>query len=690
MSNQRSAPNRFQSLLATAASHLLQSLKDNSASFRILGKTDSARQKFNDEDDDKTAYTKANPTSELSESELQEQRIQLKLLVKQKNYLELAARASNCSDEELSMIAVHGLADFEEYDFKANPHAYRTQVLLLEKIARGYSKSAIKALKVLFNKVNKVAARNLFIERLEQEHWQYMVLNGLTVPVDILLLATEIDKQFSSEICRDVFQMLWLTLQKSLNSRISMIGEVLGDPEPLGFRYNHSQTEITENIKLTALELADKFPAKDRERILLYAAQDYNEIVSKEATRRLIAYWSTPEGQSPEGLECSGMLRLADNLKIAAIALNFDWKKESEATESEIQTQLAEANRLRAELNSAMDSMQGSQIKRLKFDLEQTERQIQSLAQRRSGCLQKLVNLLCRAMDIPEAVVEFNEHSLLCASYQVGTGRIAVSRELLLSQNPLSDNLLSTLVHELVHMEQDVTTIRLICDSIDLTFGKHAGDLNSLMQLYSKAVGYPPEPIFLLATMRKRDDRRLTAKERQRAERLYQGSMEAAQIHERTVRLEARLEKIDKARARLESGDSDNELLSCLLDQKGMARLFRNGRVPAILLNELEETRLDLEAVVTSFSIKIEAGKAESLVQGAHTLIRQGYGRHLEPVKMRIKTVLVQVLKEEQRRLNKALVVSRRQGYHEEEAYYIDDRTQVLVRCLEKEWLKPQ
>jgi len=227
MSNQRSAPNRFQSLLATAASHLLQSLKDNSASFRILGKTDSARQKFNDEDDDKTAYTKANPTSELSESELQEQRIQLKLLVKQKNYLELAARASNCSDEELSMIAVHGLADFEEYDFKANPHAYRTQVLLLEKIARGYSKSAIKALKVLFNKVNKVAARNLFIERLEQEHWQYMVLNGLTVPVDILLLATEIDKQFSSEICRDVFQMLWLTLQKSLNSRISMIGEVL-------------------------------------------------------------------------------------------------------------------------------------------------------------------------------------------------------------------------------------------------------------------------------------------------------------------------------------------------------------------------------------------------------------------------------------------------------------------------------
>jgi hypothetical protein len=51
-----------------------------------------------------------------------------------------------------------------------------------------------------------------------------------------------------------------------------------------------------------------------------------------------------------------------------------------------------------------------------------------------------------------------------------------------------------------------------------------------------------------------------------------------------------------------------------------------------------------------------------------------------------MKALLLQVLSEEDRRLQKQLSEIRRAGYHEAEAYTISDRVEVIVKALRKGW----
>jgi hypothetical protein len=63
----------------------------------------------------------------------------------------------------------------------------------------------------------------------------------------------------------------------------------------------------------------------------------------------------------------------------------------------------------------------------------------------------------------------------------------------------------------------------------------------------------------------------------------------------------------------------------------------------------------------------------------------------LEPlmwVVERLKHLLAEVLEEEQKILRSRLTDIRREGYHEEEAYVISDRAEVIVKALRQGWYR--
>ncbi|HMW88427.1 MAG TPA: hypothetical protein PLC15_00010 [Candidatus Obscuribacter sp.] len=628
------------------------------------------------------------------ERETQNRRIQIRLLLRQKRYSEVATIAANLADEELAAIAVVGLADFEAEEYKANPQPYAIQADCLYRLAHGYSVSASKALQAFFYRVDDGEARKIFLSRMEQEHWQYMALNGLSSAEDLLVLSCEMDAHFGTSLSESHFASIWKALASDEVKQYKLLGNILGDPEPLDLRYAHTPSLVSANIKMRAVALADNFPPDQRERLLVYAAEDSCDDVSLFATQKLMHYWSSPEGKNPPWLEPFPMLNLNLNFYLANMAAAFQWM-DGEDDEEEVQTCLADLERLRLGIKYAGEHMEHSLLATLKDQLAQVERQCQVLSQKRCGSLQKLVNRICAALDIPAAIVDFTENNHMTACYLVGTGRIAVARDLLLTNEPLSEALMSTLLHEVLHMEQDVQTIRLICDSLDITYGQHSRELKQLMELYSESVGYAPEPIFLLAVLRMRDDRPLSPAQRSRAERLYKGSLDSSHLHERATRLEARLEKIEKAKATLESGEKDCDLLLCLKDNRGLAQLFQKGRVPLILLDELSDCKAEVERTLHELAAALPAEQREAFqsfkkdkIDLAIALFSQGVVKPFAGTMKRIKHVLLQVIKEECRKLNRSLVITRRQGYHEDEAYYITDRTHIIVKALRKGWYK--
>lgn len=621
----------------------------------------------------------------------QSQRIHLRLLLKQERFEEAAIIAQNTDDEVMASIAVWGLAEFSQETLASDRERITPRLHCLFRLAHSYSLAASKALSVYFHQVDPDEARKVFLSRMQQQHWQYMAKNGLCQAQDLLILSSQMDEYFETGLAPSHFVSIWQALQGESAKQLKLLGSILGDPEPMGLRYSHAGVAVSREIKLEAINLCDKFPREARERLLVYAAQEDCDDVAHAATYKLVNYWGSAQGAIPQNLEPFNLLKVNLNFHLAHMASSFAWEEtDSLSKELDADETAAALERLKGELKQAKEKMIPEEIRTAKARLEMVERDAQKLAQVRVNSLQKLVNRLCGAMDMPSAIVETTDSENLSASYTVGAGRIAIGRNLLLTNDPLSEYLMATLLHELLHMEQDVQTIKLISDSLGLTFGQHSSDLKELIGLYTKCIGYAPDSIFLLAVLRMRDDVHLNDLERQRAERLYQGSFDCAGQHTRSVRQEKQLEKIEKALNTLERGERDHELLLCLKDEKGMSQLFQRGRIPVILVQELNECRQEIEEILTSMQRQIprEHANHKDRIGLAMLLINQGVRRPFVPVLRRIKLLLQQVMQEEARKLRIDLTNTRREGYHEEEAYYITDRTMVIVKALRKGWYR--
>jgi hypothetical protein len=242
---------------------------------------------------------------------------------------------------------------------------------------------------------------------------------------------------------------------------------------------------------------------------------------------------------------------------------------------------------------------------------------------------------------------------------------------------------MSTLLHEIGHMEQDVLVIRMIADDIGLKFGQHAELLYPLYERYAAGIGYAPQSMFLLAVLRLRADRPLTQAQRQRAMRLHQAAYQAKMNHEELRVVKKRFARLSESYDELDDGKHDGQLLGCLGNTKAIAGWFSQGAVPAVLLYEIENCKQDLSHLFSSVS---NSAPPRDIVNWAQKAFQSDLRRQILPIVQRLRTLLMQVLSEECQRLDKQMSELRRAGYHEAEAYTISDRVEVIVKALRKNW----
>lgn len=628
----------------------------------------------------------------------QSRRIQLQIMAREKRYIEIAEAAANATEEAEINLAVLGLYDPDEGE--ATPE----QVHLMERLAYSYSKAACKCLFRLFYFVDEERARDIFNARMKEQHWQYMVKNGICSAYDVVLFSSRLDLKFETNYAEQHFMSIWQALNGREVEQYVLLGEMLGDTEPLGTRYVHDETLVSPAVKRRAVSLALNLPPDQMERLLVYSSEESDDSVALAATQILIQYWSTPQGATPPKLEPFSMLNLNMNFHLSHMAASFSWKDTMPAGESygaaQVETTESlyeELGRLGDELTAATQKMDQSAIYRLKREFEIVQMRIKKLSDRRLNSLQGLINGICATIDIPNAVVLPSQSEHFLAAYSLGRGTIKVGGKLLLSDKPLSEELMSTLLHELLHMEQDALVIRHICDQLGVIFGQHSKKLKDLMSRYADSIGYAPDPVFLLAILRMRDDRPLSPDQTRRAARLLQGNYDTSDFNERGKVLEGRIDRMEAAQSDLEEGKHDAYLLSCLQDERGLRQLFENGHLPDVVLEELDFCKEEVSRIITEIGQTLtdeQKGKLNfhrrDSVDLALTLMNKGLFEPFEEVTLRIKHLLHQVISEERRNLRRKLVEIRRAGYHEDEAYYITDRTQVIVKALRKGWYRMQ
>ena len=332
-------------------------------------------------------------------------------------------------------------------------------------------------------------------------------------------------------------------------------------------------------------------------------------------------------------------------------------------------------------------------------ELDAIKKEVDAVVERRLRSLQTLVNTICGALNLPHPQLEIGQGSFM-AAYIIGRGRIKVTAGLFVDEKPLSTDLMSTLLHEIGHMEQDTLVIRVIADDLGLIFGQHSKLLKPLMERYADTIGYAPDPMFLLGVLRLRNDVHLTEADRARAMTLVDAAYKTENAHGVGKLIEARMEHLEKSEATLESGQCDRQLLSCLANSAAIQSLFKQGQIPAVVLEEiadcqqefvevmydyLQRTAPDVVFVRTPNSpipMAMIGGRRNDLVEIAQRIFDRAPDGLLWIVE-RLRQLLIEVLKEESKILRSRLSGVRREGYHEEEAYAISDRAEVIVNALQ-------
>lgn len=600
---------------------------------------------------------------------LQSTRIKLRLLAHESRYEEIAQIAEATTEDDIANLAIMQLL---EADCDKLP--------LLRRIADGFSCSSILALIALVNLGDADYARRLFFQRLNGGDLEMLISSGTIQMLPVLDLLTL--SSFSTEQIAALshFENLYKS-QTRPEQKLKVLAEILNDPEPGGFRYVSDVTRLPQSIKLRAIEHVFEFHPIDRERPLFYASTDTDDLVSYRATTALIEYWQTEQGKVPAELEPYPMLDLNMLFYLTWLSSSFEWGEAAQGQEryAELQSQIKAMEELdRAE--------QAYEFDQLKYSIEQMKKEVMKITDRRVNALQPLINQICQVLNLPYAKCGSTDQDV-AALYLIGEGKVLFSPSVLMEEKPLSEEVMSTLLHELNHMEQDVLVIRMIADDLGLKFGEHAKLLMPLWERYAEGVGYAPDSIFLLAVLRLRDDRPLNAAERKRAMRLYENAKEAKVGHVQFEAVSARTKRIEKSHDLLLEGKYNAQLLTCLRETKGLTSLFQKGDVPAVLLHEIERCREDLHQIVESVHGSSSGwGKKNDVF----ALAQQMYGSNPEvtAVAERLKALLIQLLKEEHRRLSRARSDVRRAGYHEAEAYTISDRVEVIVKALRKGWYR--
>jgi hypothetical protein len=324
----------------------------------------------------------------------------------------------------------------------------------------------------------------------------------------------------------------------------------------------------------------------------------------------------------------------------------------------------------------------------LQLEVDETGDELYRITERRVNLLQPLLNKVSDALGLPYARLASTDDRDICACYLIGRGSVKIYRGILLEDKPLSEELMSSLLHEMGHMEQDVLMIRMIADDLGIKFGQHRHLLMPLWDRYSHCIGYAPDHMFLLGVLRVRADRPLTEIQRRRAQRLFDSAYQKNVADERFDALADQVDQVAKSYNSLLAGDYDANLLQCFRDQGTLDKLFQQGRVPAILLEEVNKCRLRIEELVYSL---VESGSGEKNVD-VITLAQNFYNsksnEEIVALVDRLKELLFQILDEEYDNLKIAMGDNRKAGYHEDEAYIISDRVEVIVKSLRKDWYR--
>lgn len=602
----------------------------------------------------------------VKERAMQSARINLRLLAKEQNWAQIVRIAETTDNDDIAAVAI--------LEIVSNADQYPA---ILARLAEGFTRSTLRAIIALINNNYVDQAMEIFFARLENGEIGSLVERGLANPFSIL----DILGMVGDEQIMEHFEQFWHCLGRLPERQYKLMGQILGDPDPLSCRYKVEGNLVPLPVKFRALELSRQFVPADRERALWFATRDENEDLAYHATVELANHWQSDSGIVPYGLEPFPLLDVSLLHYLCSLSASFQWSEPSGAEQAyEGYRQYKEEL---AELNPDVDA---NAYQAVLARLESAEEEIKQITERRVNCLQPLLNQISRALNLPNAMLSATDRDC-CAAYVVGTGCIEVNRDILMEDKPLSEELMSSLLHEMGHMEQDVLVIRKIADDLNLVFGQHSKLLLPLYERYAAGIGYAPQSMFLLAVLRLRNDQRLNEMQRKRAERLHEAAYQTAIYASQAKSVSERLSRLASSSGALEEGRYDSQLLSCLSNQRALDSLFRRGEVPGVLLYEINTCNQELEQTLNE--IYGARRPRKSAVELAKALLNSPHhAERIQPIVERLRAVLLQVLSEEYQKLEKTLVELKRAGYHESEAYTISDRVEVLVKALRMGWLQ--
>lgn len=578
-------------------------------------------------------------------------------------------------------------------------------IQILQYLANGNSLASLPALISLFNTGHIEAAQSILLRRLQNGEFFELLRQKKGRALLFLDILGAFDEFNRSTLCYENFPTIWRCLDGRPEEQEYLLAEILGDLNPGGLRYSPDKNMIPQSVKIQALQLLHALKPASYERTLWYASRDEDDVVAYTATMACTDHWQN-EGSVPQDLEPFPMLNLNLLFYLSKLASTFQWRGPSGAMETYMQW-----NKDIEELELMDAKAKPLEYGLLKKNIEVTRKQLVETTEQRLNSLQPIVDAVTNSLGLPHAKIRSTDVPGVAAAYLVGTGTVEFSKTTLLDDKPLTEEFMSSMLHELGHMEQDVLIIRMISDEIGLKFGQHGEKLKILFQQYSDAIGYAPDSIFLLEVLRLRRDRPLTEAERKRAQRLVQAAYENISLSQNAKKISERTAHMEESIAALESGSLDLHLMDCLRDEQSLKPLFDNGHVPAVLIGELRNCRSGIEAIVAQIQEQPGAGgmpassgdsgvgraasrntqrgvfgrKADviSLAQQIHS---QGGSDEIALVVERFRIVISQLLSEELRRLDGQLSEIRRAGYHEAEAYTISDRVEVIVKSLRKGW----
>ncbi len=621
-----------------------------------------------------TKATRDEDSERRAQKALDSAKIEIKLLSAEGDLAGLRQIAEAATESEIASYAVSFLLEHDE----------NVVLPILQYLANGDSIASLPALISLFNSGNVEAAQSILLRRLQNgEYFELLRMKRARALLFLDILGA-FDEYSKTSLCFEYFPTIWRCLDGRPEDQEYLLAEILGDLNPSGIRYSPDKNMIPQPVKIQALQLLHALKPQSYERCLWYASRDEDDVIAYTATMACTDHWQN-EGSVPRDLEPFPMLNLNLLFYLSKLASAFQWRGAAGAMDSYLQW-----NKDIEELDSMDPKQKPLEYASLKKKIEEVRKQLLELTEQRLNSLQPIVDAVTNSLGLPHAKIRSTDVPGVAAAYLVGTGTVEFSKTTLLDDKPLTEEFMSSMLHELGHMEQDVLIIRKIADDIGLKFGQHGEKLKVLFQHYSDAIGYAPDSIFLLEVLRLRRDRPLSEAERKRAEKLLEAAYENIELSQLGKKITERTAHMEESIAAIESGSLDLHLMDCLRDEQSLKPLFDNGHVPAVLIEELRTCRSSIDGIVAQ--MQVQAGKQSGLfrrkdaITFAQEIHEQGGSEELALSIERFRIVISHMLSEELRRLDSQLSEIRRAGYHESEAYTISDRVEVIVKALRKGW----